>query len=876
MTQIMSKGVGIDLGTTNSVVAVMKPSDTEILLHRDGSSRWPTTPSCVWRDPDAGEILVGRQALARTGFSPAPVRSVKRLMGTKQRVPLGRGDASPEEVSSLILAEMKRQIEEDVSEWNTAEQLWIVDRAIVTVPAHFDQPQIDATRQAAQQAGIELLDLLHEPTAAACYHCWRTNTKNGTFLVYDLGGGTFDVSIVRATAGTFEILGISGNTHLGGDDIDMAMAKSIAELLCLDGYAMELDPVNDPADAGRLRQLRIMAESTKKALSASREHTLRDTILDKNGTPVLVEIPWDRADFEAIARPTVELTLDYCADALELANAKAGITIEDIDQIILAGGSTHVPMVRQILASELCSPADGPVPGRARCTEPFYQDVDTIVALGAAIRAAETGGMEIYDDNRTVKLTLHGTGSLSDDDAIIGGTVTPLADGLHVEGGQVRLVPADGPADSDEALITSGGVFSFADVPIEPGKELDYEFEIYDAAGDPVATLRRRFAHLTDDERKPGGGAAPVSKLSKPVLLEVDRQGKTQRRQLIPAMADLPVSADYEFIHPGGAEAVLFPIFQRRKLIQVIRVPVPASTPPGTQVRLNASIDQFAKITVRGTIGDIAFDATVEQPPDRQAPTTEEIRDLEQRFRETAEYLPAGKRGVAQARWEKTREALDLAIATFDDIRAVYQFEELEDLLDIYERADNSLDPPKTRFDQLVAECEKLNESVRKPAAELGIPHEYDDLARNIEVQHEHGEQAFREADQRSYSDAVRMLENIRGLLSDISANIREARDTRTPAELATDMLKNTERLAGKVQDLAQEADRDQFDDEVDTIRGHLEELREEIPGEPIYSQHKIDQHYVRLTRIKEALESGSDDEARDGVLVEDRTPEKS
>lgn len=872
MTQIMSKGVGIDLGTTNSVVAVMNQSDTEIVLHRDGSSRWPTTPSCVWRDPDTNEIHVGRKAAARTGFSPAPVRSVKRLMGSKQRVPLGREDASPEEVSACILAEMKRQIEEDVCEWNTADQLWIVDRAIVTVPAHFDQPQIDATREAAEQAGIELLDLLHEPTAAACFHCWRTNTKNGTFLVYDLGGGTFDVSIVRATAGMFEILGISGNTHLGGDDIDMAMANAIAERLCREGYAMELDPASDPADQARFSQLRQMAERTKKALSAGPEHALSETIVDKNGTPVLVDMLWDRSDFEDIARPTIELTLHYCTDALELANAKAGITIEDIDQIILAGGSTHVPMVRDILASELCSPASGQAPGRARCSAPFYQDVDTIVALGAAIRAAETGGVEIYDDNRTVKLALHGTGSLSDDDAIIGGTVTPLVDGLHVEGGQVRLIPADDPGDTEEALIISGGVFSFADLPIEPGRELDYTFEIFDAAGDLVATLGRRFAHLTDDERKPGGGPTSISKLSKPLLLEVDRQGRPHRRQLIPAMADLPVSADFEFSHQGEAEAVLFPIFQRRKLIQVIQVPVPAATPAGTPVLLNVSIDQFAQITVRGTIGDIGFDAAVEQPPDRQAPTSEEIRDLEQRFRETAQYLPTGKRTVAEARWEKTRQALEAAIATFDDTRAVYQYEELEDLVDIYERADNSLDPPKTRFDQLVSECKKLNESVRKPAAELGFSHEYDDLARNIEVQREHGEQAFREADQSSYAEAVRMLENIRELLSELSANIREARDTRTPAELATDMLRNTERLAGKVRDLAEAAEREQLLNEVDTIRGHLEKLREEIQDDPVYAQHKIDQHYVRLTKIKEVLETGSDDSAKDGVLVQDRT----
>src|SRR5882672_1739311 len=290
MDQIFSKAVGIDLGTTNSAVAVMNRTDTEVHIHRE-TRHTTTTPSCVWKDPRSGEFVVGRMAFRRIGSTPEPVRSIKRLMGHRTTVRLADEEMTPEQVSSLILAEMKRQIEQDVAEWNTSSTSWTVDRAIVTVPAYFDHPNIEATRLAAELAGLEVLDLLHEPTAAACYHCWSTRTADGTFLVYDLGVGTFDVSIVRCTAGVFEVLGISGNNRLGGDNIDIEMAGRIQEYLVDDGYAFDLDPANDPEDQVRFSQLRFLAEGVKKSLSTQHEFMLSDsgTVRDKDGTPVILD-----------------------------------------------------------------------------------------------------------------------------------------------------------------------------------------------------------------------------------------------------------------------------------------------------------------------------------------------------------------------------------------------------------------------------------------------------------------------------------------------------------------------------------------------------------------------------------------------------------
>ena len=185
--------------------------------------------------------------------------------------------------------------------------------------------------------------MLHEPTAAASYHCWRTNTQDGVFLVYDFGGGTFDVSILRSIAGSFEVLGISGNKRLGGDDLDAALTEDLRQRLLRDeeaAYDLDLD-MNAEEDRLRFDQLKLLAEGVKKALSNASEFYLRDpvSIRDRAGQQVFIEIMYRRHEIEAIMRPIVERTIPYCFDALEIAQQRAGVTLADVDAVILAGGS---------------------------------------------------------------------------------------------------------------------------------------------------------------------------------------------------------------------------------------------------------------------------------------------------------------------------------------------------------------------------------------------------------------------------------------------------------------------------------------------------------------------------------------------------------
>jgi molecular chaperone DnaK len=768
--------VGIDLGTTNSAVAVMNPTDQDLVIHQTGS-RGQTTPSAVWRDPRTGELVVGRKAAARISSVPPPVRSVKRLMGTSERVSLGGGELrTPVEVSATILEEMKRQIEEDVAAFDTSASRWIVDRAVVTVPAYFDQPQMEATREAAERAGLQVVDLLHEPTAAASYHCWRSGVRDGLFLVYDFGGGTFDVSVVRCHAGDFQVLGIGGNSRLGGDDIDLAVAGHLRELLIGDGWDMDLDPERDETDRLRFRQLKALAESVKIGLSTSPEYLVHNSVqlTDRSGDHVILDALLDRATLDSIVRPIVERTFDYCGQALDLAARQANVTLADVDQIILAGGSTKLPLIREMVTSRLCTPSGGSgSAGLARCRQPVYDSVDTVVALGAAIRAAAVGGLHVYDEPRTVRVSLAGTSVTGRQNALIAGSVEALDPGIDFRGGRAELTAG---THQDEAALSGTGTFRFRQVPLQSNAQSLLTLDFFDAQGQLRATAERPAVH--DSEAPVTGGSRADVTCNKAILLEVDRDGRRARKELVAAMTSLPVKSHFSLTHPGNADKVRFALFQKSRPIKSIVVPVPSSTPQGAPIELDLELDAELLITIRGTIGSTAFDAMVEVPPERPLPTEEETASLERQFHEAVQYLSVGDQNVLQARWQRVRDAFTRAREAGDTSQAVHEFEELEEIVGALDEQAGGLEPAKEVFDELAGVCLDLNGYAASGppgaggAAAREQPHDAREMAKAIEAQREHGERAFRDRDQQAYGEAVRQLEGYRKHLAAIARRI--------------------------------------------------------------------------------------------------------
>jgi molecular chaperone DnaK (HSP70) len=362
--------LGIDLGTTNSLAAVRAGKGARVLRDRDGE---PLVPSVVCFHPD-GRTIVGRDAKAlRLDFPERTVFSVKRLIGRSAaevqqeaarlpyrvvagdrglpRVQVGEQPWTPEAISALVLQQVKATAEQALGQ--------PVREAVVTVPAWFDDAQRQATKDAAQLAGLECLRILNEPTAAALAY-GIDGSKDGTALVYDLGGGTFDVSILRIDDGVFRVLSTAGDTHLGGDDFDELLGQRILA---------QLPPTSDPYV---LQAVRAAAEGLKIRLSDADRAELE---LDLGGRGA-VQLTVTRAEFEAAIAPLVQRTLDCVTRAVK----DAGLQLHELDDVVLVGGSTRVPLVRARLQA-----LTGKVPHTG-------VDPDLAVALGAAIQADVLAG----------------------------------------------------------------------------------------------------------------------------------------------------------------------------------------------------------------------------------------------------------------------------------------------------------------------------------------------------------------------------------------------------------------------------------------------------------------------------------------------------
>ena len=358
----MSKIIGIDLGTTNSCVAVMEGGKPTVIANAEGDR---TTPSVVAYTKD-GERLVGKVAKRQAIVNHEnTVISIKREMGTNYKAKLNGKEYSPQEISAMILSKLKQDAESYLGEK--------VTQAVITVPAYFNDSQRQATKDAGRIAGLDVLRIINEPTAAAlAYGLDKGENKNQKILVYDLGGGTFDVSILEIGDNVFEVLSTNGNTRLGGDDFDNRIIDFLVEEFKKDNAGMDLSK-----DKLAMQRLKEAAEKAKIDLSATPKTTISLPFItaDANG-PKHLEVELTRAKFDALTEDLVKETIECCEKALK----DAKLTKSQIDKVILVGGSTRIPAVFEAVKEYT---------GK----EPYKGiNPDECVAIGAAIQAGVLAG----------------------------------------------------------------------------------------------------------------------------------------------------------------------------------------------------------------------------------------------------------------------------------------------------------------------------------------------------------------------------------------------------------------------------------------------------------------------------------------------------
>ena len=398
----MSKIIGIDLGTTNSCVSVMEGGEAKVITNPEGNR---TTPSVVaFKD---GEIVVGEAAKRQAVTNKDTVSSVKRLMGSSEKISANGKTYTPQEISAMILQYLKKYAEEYLGE--------PVTKAVITVPAYFNDAQRQATKDAGKIAGLEVERIINEPTAASLAFGIDKTDKEQKVLVFDLGGGTFDVSIIDMSEGTFEVLATAGDNHLGGDDFDNVIVDWMA-----DEFKKQYN-IDLKADRMALQRMKEAAEKAKKDLSGTLQAHISLPFISANQSgPLHFETDLTRANFDKMTKFLVDRTVVPVKQALK----DAGLSPNDLNQVLLVGGSTRIPAVQEAVKKEL-----GKEPNKS-------VNPDEVVAMGAAIQGGILGGENPHD--------------------VLLLDVTPLSLGIETLGGVMTvLIPRNTTIPTSKSQIFS-------------------------------------------------------------------------------------------------------------------------------------------------------------------------------------------------------------------------------------------------------------------------------------------------------------------------------------------------------------------------------------------------------------------------------------
>ena len=742
MMKWIDRAIGIDLGTTNSASAMLAPSGETLLLAEDEHGR-AVVPSAVGYDLDGHGLITGFTAWQRRHLEPPPALSVKRKMGLEQEVELGPLLLTPAEISAEILRAQQVQMVRALQRQGLPHLL--VQRAVITVPAYFDAPQIEATREAGALAELEVLALLQEPTAACMYAAWKRDIQDGVFLVYDLGGGTLDVSVIRLLYGEYQVLGIHGDNYLGGDDFDRRLAEFFRQHLVARGYALDFDIQERSQDRARFDRLRQLARRTKEGLSREEVVFINEQELfeDDAGQMVSLELEFSRRQWSEMMEDLLDSSIRCCEEALEKARECSAIALNDVDYILLVGGSTKSPMVAEKVQRELCGV------GKAKASRPISEAPDSCVALGAAIHAANLGGVEFGDDERQLSVRISSPlASRSQQTRLVGKVRGRGAAALTT-----ALLKDDLGTTLGVESLGEGQSFLFSKVNLAEQGRNELSLELLTESG----ATRAEFGipmHADADLKQAGSALSNPAVLAKSLYLEVKRRASLGRALLIRRGSTLPAKESFVFATADQSGIVVLTLLQNHFPIRTIHIEVPKDTPVGAPVSLEVEVNEKMEITAKGEVEGQSYWAQLKPPPEQGIRKWEEIEALIEQSHELGARL-WGNEARAFKRETPFLLASIREAAKTDPDKLQVLVNRLVELLKTFEGTPTKeLSPGFDRFERVL---DRVRRIVYMREQLMGLS--FEAWQAKLEELHEHASKVFDARDQKGWSKAYTQLQ---------------------------------------------------------------------------------------------------------------------
>ena len=621
---IIHKAFGLDLGTTNSTPSIFFNGAS--FCPEDGKLK--TIPSLVAKKND--KFIVGISP--KNNPSIEKIRSIKRMMGKQEPVVLNGTEYSPEEISAEIIKYCAEILNKQVDKPDNV----VYDRIVITVPAYFSVAQKDATRKAGELAGLEVLMLLEEPTAAAINYTVKNGVNNGIFMVYDLGGGTFDVSIIEKIENIPVVLATAGNNFLGGDNFDNMLAHYFLEVLNNDlGYEIDLD-LNNKNDAHRYNALLLAAENVKKNLSQNETYTISyyDVFKDNSGVDLIIE-DFSREKFNEIIREKIIIdTFNECQKALDTF-VESGHQISEIDGVLLVGGSSHIPFVRNAVKEKFID--------SGMIKELIISDPDLAVGYGAGIVAA-TQSMKVENAEKGIIVEINAP-YLFDDTMNISGTLLKgnvTAVGLVYDGQEVKAIIQDDKSFSADII----GAF----------EKLEYQFYLSDNS---VVNLTERVEQ--------NNLIAPTPVQNETIRIEIvdlERQ-EVIDYPLVNKGEALPCTASHNFkINEHSREQIILPVKEGYREIYRLIIDVPEKTALGSRITINTEIDVLGKVTLTVMLNGQTIDGQIVYAETMDIGSS--LSDIEDSFYDKIDNVRGEERVIFEERQENIIREIREAEANAD------------------------------------------------------------------------------------------------------------------------------------------------------------------------------------------------------------------